>query len=373
MKTESRSPKRQRLHFAISVIVTGTFLYFALRGDGGGQVLTILQNVDLRGVAFYVMLSMFGLVVRAWRYRLLLTSALGQLGCPSIPRLLIVTAIRNAFVDLLPARLGEVVYVYVLNRYGVRAATGASTFGFCIALDIIILFMLVLVFLLFGMVLAGTGESSIAQLLGENALLTAIVVAALILLLSGLIFLIPKILRACCRLLNRISRAVSHRPVLRRAVLWVEENTENIATDLDKIEHGGKLPQLALLTILLRLTKYGSLYVLLLAVVGQWGLTFNDFNFGLTTVAFIIAEASSSLPISGIMGFGAYETSWGLVFHLAEVNLPHAAKVALVVHLITQIKGYSVGMLAMAFFLFFQARRSRTPVPADKKAKSFQN
>ena len=77
----------------------------------------------------------------------------------------------------------------------------------------------------------------------------------------------------------------------------------------------------------------------------------------LSFVAFVSAEASASLPISGLMGFGAYEAVWSLIFSFSEVEIPSLTVLIFAIHIITQVIGYSLGFLALIVFGFDQWKK----------------
>lgn len=347
---------KQASRVFISAGITGLFLYLLFGEQGADRLVDILHNISTTGVGLYVALSLAGLVLRTLRSSVLLKNVVGNARCPSQFKLLVVTAIRNAMVDLLPARLGELAYVYTLNRIGVSLPTAVSVFGFALALDFIVLFLLILALLILSPLMLGQGFEAFGSVADRKYLLMVILTIISGAMIAALRYL-PLFLRYLSAVLHRAVPALKRLPGLSSVAVWIETNVSKIAADIATIETSGSLTTLALLTLALRLAKYGSLYVLLLAVVGQWSITAAALPFGLTTVAFVLAEASASLPISGIMGFGAYESTWSLIFSISKVEIP-LKEVAFVVHLITQVTGYTVGILGMIWFLIYELRPS---------------
>ncbi|HBE92897.1 MAG TPA: hypothetical protein DDW55_10340, partial [Gammaproteobacteria bacterium] len=69
----------------------------------------------------YLGIQLVGTVFRALRYQLLIRAA-GEPNVPHFGHMYLVTMIRNMVVDMLPARLGELLFIAMLNRgYNVRA------------------------------------------------------------------------------------------------------------------------------------------------------------------------------------------------------------------------------------------------------------
>jgi len=355
IKTAStaKSLRPSSLHLVISVTITLVFLLLVFHeGEKTKEFWNILTRVSIGGVAFYALLSVLGVIIRAVRYRLLLRTIIPSEEVPGSLQLILISFVRNTLVDFLPARAGELGYIYFLNRAGVSLAAATASFGFCIFLDIFVLMLIVGGFIFLSLLLPSL---ALEHMDIGSTFFALLLVCAFSLMLYLLIKALPRLLLWGTGLVKSCSLRLRN-DRLRRWVGWLEENIETIAEDFRKLSEKGVLFRLAWLTFWLRVLKYASLYVLLLAVIGQWGLGMEHIHPLLSMVAFVVAEASASLPISGLMGFGAYETSWSLIFSLSHVVIPETVLVGLVVHLITQLKGYSCGFLAMLLLLLKQPR-----------------
>ena len=147
---------------------------------------------------------------------------------------------------------------------------------------------------------------------------------------------------------------------------------DTVQREMQEIKARGSYPVLVLLTAGLRAAKYLSLYLLLLAVVAQFNIKPADISPLLSTTAFIGAEASASLPISGLMGFGAYEAAWSAIFSMSSVSIPSVAGVILAVHVITQVFGYSLALLGLLVFLIDEFRSRSGKKQVSKKVDNEQ-
>ena len=297
----------------------------------------MLTKVDHSFVWIYLAINLTTLLLRAERYRTVLHAMEGR--SPTFPQMLVVTGIRNALVDFLPARLGELSYFYVLNRFGVRLLTGISSFGLCIVFDLFVLGVFVSLFL-------------VDQLLGPMISM----VVGILLLGSGLWGI-----GQFDRILSFIIEFLKKGESLKRARRWLIDKLAVIAEELARVDSPRVLAKIFVLTAVLRAGKYVSLYVLLLGVVAQWGFGIDDIAPAASMVAFVFAEGAASLPISGIMSFGAYEGAWAAVFGLACATCAEipVMTVSFAVHLITQVVGYTVGLLSLIVFFLFVLRAKR--------------
>jgi uncharacterized membrane protein YbhN (UPF0104 family) len=339
----------------ISLAITGVLLYAVFSDQSISSFAETISRVDIPLLSGYLLLSLFGVFCRAERYRVILRDTAQLATYPTRVSMLIVTLIRNGFVDLLPARLGETSFLYVCSRYGIPLLSSLSAFGVCLVLDILILFALLLLFLFFqlsfsidSLAFAGS-TNTVVILTGVTALLTV--------LLARLDWLIGFAVRIARLITGRISSGRT-RTLIEKPLEWAQ----TVQVELAEVKKNGTYPRLALLTVGLRAAKYLSLYLLLLAVVKQFGVTPGQISPLLSTTAFIAAEASASLPVSGLMGFGAYEAAWSAIFSVSSVEIPSIPAVILAVHIITQVVGYTFAILAALGFFFeeFRSRKGET-------------
>jgi hypothetical protein len=348
--SKTRRNIRRIFHFACSLLLTSALLYAVFHEQGLGDFIDILMQVNTTFLGMYVCMNILGIFFRAVRYSLLF-GAVQVEKTIGLRKLLVVTMIRNALVDFLPARLGELSYLYVVNRYGVPVIKAVSTFGFCIFLDILVLLLMLFVL---GFT---TLMFSLELQVGNFILLLGLAVGFLV--FSIILFKLDKILTFILKIVRiiLIKKNSTRENKIILALRWVGKICEKILSDFKIIALSGHMANLLFVTLCLRILKYSSLYILLIAILQQWELTFWDVNLFRAILAFIMAEASASLPISGLMGFGAYEGVWTLVFSYScekcEV-IPSVPSVAFAIHLITQVVGYSIGMLGLLFFLFHQ-------------------
>jgi len=122
------------------------------------SLLQLLQNTVLSGVGGYFVLNFIGLILRTFRYHILI-KATGEKNTPTILHLGAVTGVRNMMVDLLPARIGELIYVALLNRgYQVSASNCLSSLSIAVVFDFIALGTIIL---LSGLLLAIIGTSAL--------------------------------------------------------------------------------------------------------------------------------------------------------------------------------------------------------------------
>ncbi|HAU69218.1 MAG TPA: hypothetical protein DCW52_12580, partial [Gammaproteobacteria bacterium] len=133
------------LSIAVSLTVLALLLQLVTSGLGEEQrpsVWAALAATTKVWLLAYLGLYFVQLYFRAARYRLLLDIA-GEKNLPTLGQMALVTGIRNMFVDMLPARFGELGYVALLNRgYGVKLQHCMSSLGIAIVFDFVALFVI---------------------------------------------------------------------------------------------------------------------------------------------------------------------------------------------------------------------------------------
>lgn len=347
--------KKRFLQIIGSATLTTLLLYAVFSDQSFHSFFQTITDVDLTLLFTYICLSLFGVFCRAERYRVVLRDTALRLTAPPRYQMLVVTLIRNGLVDLLPARLGEASFLYVCKRYGFSLLSALSAFGVCLVLDVLVLFGLLLTFFLFQFAFSlDSGSFTITPT-------AAVILTTIVLLLATILYQLDKLILFGASLIQKLIEArLSTR--VKNGLEHLHNWATTLSKELNEIKKRGSYPRLVLLTTGLRAAKYLSLYILLLAVVAQFGVRAADISPLLSTTAFIGAEASASLPISGLMGFGAYEAAWSAIFSISSLDIPSIPAVILAVHVITQVLGYSLAIIGLFIFLIdeFRSRRQES-------------
>ena len=139
---------KQLLRVGVSIGVSFAIVALLLQMVNAGiddaerpSVWTALQNTSTTYILIFVVLFLFALLFRAIRYRMLLQLS-GETDVPTLRQMCLITGIRNMVVDMLPARLGELGYVALLNRgYGVKLEHCVSSLTVSLAFDFVGLLM----------------------------------------------------------------------------------------------------------------------------------------------------------------------------------------------------------------------------------------
>jgi len=322
---------RRLIYFVFSLGVTVGVFAFLFRNISLREVVDLILNSHRGALVLFVLLSLTMSVLRTWRYSMVL-NVLGHV--PSRVALYLVVLVRNFFSDLLPARLGTLIYVYIVtSRLGVPFGAAAASFALAFLFDIIALVPLLLVAALCSVATAGVP----GWLLVSGSLVVAVVSLSVL-------FAMEPVLRLGTSLFSRLPMS----PEGRCQKLF--GHWQAAEQEIHRAKEAGIYWKLLLLSAGVRVFKYTSLYVLLVGLVMPLGYTLSQLSIPRVFVGLCASELAASLPISGIAGFGAYEGTWALVFDL--LGFKNIAQITSVSHhLVTQVYGYGLGVLALLVLL----------------------
>lgn len=335
--------RRSRLTtFVLSLLLSIGLVGYLLSRIQLADLVQTFTRIYLPSLGLYGLLSLLGSGLRAYRYRLLLgPERITTAG------IFLVTLIRNLFVDLLPAKLGSLSYIYLLvRRFGLPLELGTSTFILAAVFDALALSPL----LLLAIFMVGLGQTLLS-----TAQFAALALGFLLLLALLLLWLTP-LLRLALRIGNALFRAlgVAHR----WGIGYLAEKVRLTVEAVETIERRGIYTAVFLLSFLLRLLKYGSLYFLLHALLTNQGFSLAALSFWKVLLGIAGAELSANLPIQGIAGVGTWETAFALAFRLMGYEERIAIVAGFGLHLVTQLFEYSLGALAI-LLLTLPALRER--------------
>lgn len=319
------------------------------------EITSAIAQVPLKAIMVFVLCSLTMSICRTWRYLLLLRPVNRQLRFTS---LFLVTLIRNFFSDLLPARIGTLVYIYIVNkRLNVPLSSATSSFAICFLFDIIAVALLSVVVSL--------------CYFTDSGIFVVIMVAGFFLLVCSYfaLFFLPLFLAKFGKLIGKLHL------FQRIKKESIQKRLNEIAAEIKSSKQNQIYGKIFILSLMVRIFKYLALYVLFIGLIVGLGENVDMFPLFKVFSGMIAAELSASLPISGIAGFGAYEGTWSLVFQL----LGYSEKLSIVTsvshHLITQVYGYGLGAMAVLVLLLpaldTSERQSSSPNLKEKTLSFF--
>ena len=280
--------------------------------------------------------------LRAVRYRLLLAGA-GAASLPGRGRMFGVTLARNMFVDMLPARAGELMYWALLNRSeGVENKDCVSSMALSVWFDFLAL-AVVLAFAVTAPMLEAGGR---VALLWGMAVVLAVVVAGGAVLFRG-----P---RLAAQILARLpARARGW-----KGISQLEDFMNQLTASFRQVRGSGVLGKVAALAVAIRVVKYLGLAVLFYGVAQTLRPALANLPVWQVLVGLIGGEGGAALPMPTFLSMGTYEAAGAGAMRLSGVSGTDAAVVLLGTHVASQIVDYTLGGLGLLGLLWGRTRRA---------------
>ncbi|MGB8952473.1 MAG: lysylphosphatidylglycerol synthase transmembrane domain-containing protein [Candidatus Aminicenantales bacterium] len=324
--------KSRRVYITLSAALSIFLLWYLFSQIKAEDLTRTLSRIYYPPLFAYMAVNLMATWLRAWRYKWLLQpQAIGW------GNIFMVTFIRNCFDDLLPARIGSLSYIYVLNRrlnFPFESAT--STFVVAFVFD----FLTLSPFLILALLAVGFGSAPFSG--------TSLLFLSLLFFLA--IFIILWKLVPLSRFLLKIYQAfLTALKVHRRK--WANGSVEKahvILQSLSQIQARKIYFPLFFLSLLIRLGKYVSIYFLLFALLRSHGFSLQNLSIWKTILGLTGAELTSALPIKGIAGFGTWESAWAFSFKLMNFEPRLAILSGITIHLLTNLFEYSLGIVSIA-------------------------
>ncbi len=321
------------------------------------QIFTVLGNTSFGLASIYVVCALLQAFFRAIRYRVLIKAG-GDANTPTLFHTYLVTLVRNMFVDMLPARIGELSYIAMMNRgFRVSGQTCLSSLSVSFVFDLVALFIIIAVVIVYHTITASVRGWLITAAIAL-CILTALI---LIFLFFGIEFMVGQF--------HRIPQSwrKSEKAVIQRLLTF----TEHFAQALRMTRNAGVFSITLLLSMAVRITKYTSIYLLFLAVVRPSFNEFADLPVINIFTALLSAEGAASLPVPAFMSFGTYEAGGALALVLLGFAKPQSVITMLCIHILSQLADYTLGCVGFVIFLFVTQGQKATVTMKSGRIKKY--
>jgi len=338
--------KNKLFYIFLSLVISVVLIWLLLSQIETEDLLQTFTRIYFPALLAFIVISLACAVLRAWRYKWLLKPQ--PVGWGNI---FLITLIRNLFVDLFPARIGSLSYIYLVNkRLNFPFETAASSFVVAFIFD----FLTLSPFLVLAIFAVGLGKTAVSNL---TLLMVALIFFIIIFFMLWKIIPLFSIFLKIYQKILKALRADKKR--------WAKISDQKINLTIGclcQIRKKKNYWPIFFISFFIRLAKYASLYFLLFSILKSHGFSLKDLSFWKTILGITGAELSSALPVKGIAGFGTWESAWAIAFRLMNFDHNLAIISGIGVHLITNIFEYSLGIisiliLAFPFFKRFRAKK----------------
>ena len=318
----------------ISLLVTCVIFWYLLSQIELTQLLDAAASMEPTYLLIFTILLLLGTVARAIRFWLLLGRSV------SVSLLILIVMSRNLFIDLLPARLGELSYVYLLTKRGGKATEdGLASVFLAILFDLIALAPL----LLLAILMVGSGNNASRTLLATFAVMLGIVGFSVM------------------RLVVPVGNWATTQIAVNGSSSWFAKTvklTKRTVEALREVQHQKIFARVLLVSMVVRLCKFGSYYFLVLAIMTPLGYPIAVLGFFRVFLGVVSAELAAALPISGLGGFGTFEAAWALSFSQLGFSTEHAVLSGILAHAVSQMVEYVFGLAALVYIMRLGATQS---------------
>jgi uncharacterized protein (TIRG00374 family) len=318
----------------ISLLVTCVIFWYLLSQIELTQLIDAAASMEPTYLLIFTILLLLGTVARAIRFWLLLGRSV------SVSLLILIVMSRNLFIDLLPARLGELSYVYLLTKRGGKATEdGLASVFLAILFDLIALAPL----LLLAILMVGSGNNASRTLLATFAVMLGIVGFSVM------------------RLVVPVGNWATTQIAVNGSSSWFAKTvklTKRTVEALREVQHQKIFARVLLVSMVVRLCKFGSYYFLVLAIMTPLGYPIAVLGFFRVFLGVVSAELAAALPISGLGGFGTFEAAWALSFSQLGFSTEHAVLSGILAHAVSQMVEYVFGLAALVYIMRLGATQS---------------
>lgn len=252
----------------------------------------------------------------------------------------LIALIRNAFTMVLPARTGEISYIYVLTRkFKFPVEVGISTLALVMVFDLAIVFSLIVIGVIIVWITFGFGNLAISS--------WQIILIAFILLIISLLllFYLSAVIRLILKFFNKL--ILKTKIGKNKAINYIYKKLQDINFSIDEIKKRKIYGKVYFYSVICRVLKFVAYYMVIHAVLKPMGYGFSSLNFWVIFLATVVAEISAVLPTHALAGFGTYEGAFALAFVALGFPLELSKIVGFSYHILTLSFSVSLGLISI--------------------------
>ena len=320
--------------FILSILITAGIVLILLLQISLRDLYNLLRTIDPLWFALGSIAYLLAILFRALRFRLLIHSKEVPLS-----DLLRITSFYHLSLMILPSKLGELSYPYLLNRISGRNITeGLASLVVSRVYDFFIILMIFL--------FVSIGYQTLFKV---NPFFLIPVVVFLIFLIVLIFFHMGRLLKWFSNVLAKISI----RPGSRNSsfVSWLERKMDEMAEDFDSIQARKTYLPVALTS----LASWAMIFFTFYAYMKGFGIDVSSTKLILGSTIAVIGNA---LPVSGIGNWGTLEAGWAAGFLMVGLSKEKAIATGFGIHILI-----FVACALISFFCWVTLQKRKNPSP----------
>lgn len=295
------------------ILISIGFITILLTQIKTNDVISILSKINLKDLALGFILYLATYFFRTLRFKILLHNKI------NFKKMFSIVCIHNLVNNILPARTGELSYVYLTKKNGILTSEGIATLMIARVFDVIAICSLFFISTLF--------VGHLPNIILNAFYMIAGVLAVLILFFTSLVYKGDKVVKVIDNMLQKIKLKKF------KIVGFMLKKAHETAKNFERI----KSKKIVLSSFLLSVLIWCSLYLMVYVLLKGMGLNLTVWMVILGSTFSVIA---SLLPIQGIGQFGTYEGAWALAF--IALGLPKEIAIA---------SGFGTHIIGVIYFL----------------------
>ncbi len=302
----------QKVYRTVTILsalaITIVLVFFLLSQIRICDFIIILSKINLLYLFFAFIPYVCAYFLRALRFYILLNREI------SVKDLFSIVCLHTFMNNILPARTGELTYIYLLKLRNKKISEGIATLAFARFFDFISISLLFII------------SSFFVGLLKE--FITLICVTFLIITsISCFIFMSKKFMK--------------------KRMLDLPRKIEEIIDNFMHVRKSGKLKQLMVVSIFVWISLYSAVYFVAISIN-------SNFTFFEVLFASSFAIITTILPIQGIGGFGTTEGGWCIGLIAIGLAKDVAISTGFVFHIIILAYSAILGFYGFSQIMMFK-------------------
>ena len=318
----------------LSILITAGIVIFLLSQISLRELYTLLRTIDPLWLALGSIAYFLANLFRALRFRWLIHSK----GIP-LSDLFRITSFYHLSLMVLPSKLGELSYPYLLNRISGRNVTeGLASLVVSRVYDFFIILLVLL-----------SVSIGFQTLFKVNAFFLIPLVIFLIFLMVFALFYMSRLFRWLSKVLGKIFNRGRSRMV--GFISWIQRKIDAMAEDFDSI----KARKTYLPVALTSLASWAMIFFVFYAYMKGFGIDVASTKLILGSTIAVIGNA---LPVSGIGNWGTLEAGWAAGFLMVGLSKEKAIATGFGIHILI-----FVVCTLISFFCWVTLKKQKNPSP----------
>ncbi|MBD3314073.1 flippase-like domain-containing protein, partial [Candidatus Woesearchaeota archaeon] len=285
MKNKRSIVSNKIFRFFLGLIIAFVLLFLLFSQISFSELRKAIDSLSISIVLLGALIYFIAYLFRAARFRLILQNKIDFSSSMAI------SMIHNLVVQVLPARTGELSFLYLAKKRGIRGAEAAATIIIARFFDLLVISFIFLVSALF--------LENTPQIIKSIVVLVSSLIIIILLIMMTLAFFGSAYKKIMNRLLRRFIRY--------RIIKYFAEKMEEVISSFHVLKSRRMIIYAFISSVIIWSLIYLMNYLIFYDIAGKVPIAFFSAGVSLTVIANVI-------PIQGLGNFGTHEAFWTIAF-----------------------------------------------------------